>query len=368
VDALALTLPQLVINGLLLGAVYALAAAGLNLIFGVMRIVNFAHGDLMILGAYTAFGLYTAFQLNPLMSLPVTIVLLFLLGWTLQGGLLGAEVGSSPFGTVWRWFWRIWTIVLWCAVALLVLAFVILQVLAPMVGFHPPEILVSDMGVAFAAAVCGLALGDVLRRGLVDRIVGQPPLMSLLLLWGVSLVIINVGLYLWTSNARSIPVFSGPVQIGGLTVSQARGIAFTAAIAMCVAVWLFLQYTRWGMAIRATAQSAEMALVCGIDVRRVRQVTFGLAAAMAGAAGNLIVFIFAVSPGVGPSYLLKAFAIIVIGGLGSFPGALFGALVVGVIESLSAYALTSQASDAVVYFALIAFLLVRPSGLMGARA
>jgi branched-chain amino acid transport system permease protein len=283
------TLAQLVIGGLLLGAVYALAAAGLNLIFGVMRIVNFAHGDLMVLGAYTAFGLYAAIGLNPLLALLVTVPLLFAAGWILQ-------------------------------------------------------------------------------RVLVERVVGQPPLMSLILLWGLSLVIINAGLFLWTSNSRSVPVFSGPIELLGFSVSQARGIAFVTAVAMSAAVWLFLQRTRWGMAIRATAQSAEMALVCGIDVRRVRQFTFGLAAAMAGAAGNLIVFIFAVNPGVGPSFLLKSFAIIVIGGLGSFQGALIGALVVGVIESVSAYALSAQASDAVVYFALIAFLLVRPNGLMGARA
>jgi branched-chain amino acid transport system permease protein len=283
------TLAQLVISGLLLGAVYALAAAGLNLIFGVMRIVNFAHGDLMVLGAYTAFGLYAAVGFNPLVALLVTVPALFAAGWVLQ-------------------------------------------------------------------------------RVLVERVVGQPPLMSLILLWGLSLVIINVGLFFWTSNSRSVPVFSGGVDVAGISISQARGIAFIMAIAMSVAVWLFLQLSRWGMAIRATAQSAEMALVCGIDVRRVRQLTFGLAAAMAGAAGNLIVFIFAVSPGIGPSFLLKSFAIIVIGGLGSFQGALIGALVVGVIESLSAYVWTSQVSDAVVYFALIAFLLVRPNGLMGARA
>jgi len=282
------TLVQLLIGGLLLGAVYALAAAGLNLIFGVMRVVNFAHGDLMMLGAYVAFWLYTLAGLNPLVSLLATVPLLFLLGWGLQ-----------------RW--------------------------------------------------------------LVDRVVGQPPLMSLILLWGVSLVIINAALFLWTSNSRSVPAFSGGIELGGLSISRSRGIAFVAAIAITGAVWLFLQRSRWGKAIRATAQSSEMALVCGIDVARVRHITFGLAAAMAGAAGNLIVFIFAVSPVVGPTFMLKSFAIIVIGGLGSFQGALVGALVVGVIESFSAYVLNSQVSEAIVYFALILFLLARPNGLLGAR-
>jgi len=282
------TLAQLVVGGLLLGGVYALAAAGLNLVFGVMRVVNFAHGDLMILGSYVTFWLYQLLGLNPLAALLVSVPLLFLVGVALQ-------------------------------------------------------------------------------RLLVDRVVGQAPLMSLILLWGVSLVLINLMLYFWTSNSRSVPYFSGGVDVAGVSISRARGVAFLAALLLSAAVWLFLQRTRWGKAIRATAQSSEMALVCGIDVERVRLLTFGLAAAMAGAAGNLLVMIFSVNPTIGPSFLLKAFAIIVIGGLGSFQGALIGALLIGVLESVSSYAINAQLGDAVVYFALILFLLARPSGLVGAR-
>jgi branched-chain amino acid transport system permease protein len=283
------TLLQIIVGGLLLGGVYALAAAGLNLIFGVMRVVNFAHGDLMILGAYSGFWLYALFGLNPLLALLITAPLLFLVGWGLQ------------------WL-------------------------------------------------------------LVDRVMGQPPLMSLILLWGVSLVVTNTALYLWTSNVRSVPFFTGGIEMAGVQISQARGVAFLTALAISVAVWLFLQNTRWGKAIRATAQSSEMAMVCGIDVRRVRLLTFGLAAAMAGAAGNLLVTVLAINPDLGPTFLLKAFAIIVIGGLGSFPGAFLGALVVGMLESLAGFAINTQVADAVVYFALILFLLLRPGGVMGVRA
>lgn len=282
------TLLQIVVGGLLLGGVYALAAAGLNLIFGVMRVVNFAHGDLMILGAYTGFWLYILYALHPLLSLLVAVPLLFAFGWALQ------------------WL-------------------------------------------------------------LVDRVMGQPPLMSLILLWGVSLVIANVALALWTSNVRSVPYFTGGIEIAGLHVSRSRGVAFVTALVISLGVWLFLQRTRWGKAIRATAQSSEMALVCGIDIRRVRLLTFGLAAAMAGAAGNLLVTVLAVNPELGPSFLLKAFAIVVIGGLGSFPGAFIGAVLVGVLESLAGFTISAQAADAVVYFALILFLLVRPGGVMGVR-
>ena len=278
------TLLQLLVGGVLLGGVYALAAAGLNLVFGVMRVVNFSHGDLMMLGGYTAFWLFSLYGVNPILSLLVVTPVLFGVGWLVQ-------------------------------------------------------------------------------RLLVDRLVGQPPLMSLILLWGVSLVITNVALYAWTSNMRSVPYFSGGFDLAGVSVSRSRGMAFLLALGISMAVWFFLQRTKWGKAIRATAQSAEMALVCGIDIRRVRLLTFGLAAAMAGAAGNLLVTLLAVNPGVGPSFLLKAFAIIVIGGLGSFPGAFIGALVVGIIESFAA-SFNAQAADAVVYFALILFLLVRPGGVM----
>jgi branched-chain amino acid transport system permease protein len=284
----AATLLQLAIGGLLLGAVYALAASGLNLVFGVMRIVNMAHGELMMLGAYVAYWLWELYGVNPLVALLISIPTLFLVGWVLQ-------------------------------------------------------------------------------LVLVNRVVGQPPLMSLILMWGVSLLMINLGLLAWTSNVRSVPYFSGGVEIAGASISRSRGVAFTAAVLLSFAVFLFLQRTRWGKAIRATAQSAEMALVCGIDVKRVRLLTLGLAAAMAGAAGNLLITLFAVSPGMGPSFLLKSFAIIVIGGLGSFPGAFIGALIVGLLESFSAFALNAQIADAVVYVALILFLVFRPSGLMGVR-
>ena len=282
------TLLQLLVGGLLLGGVYALAAAGLNLVFGVMRVVNFAHGDLMMLGAYAAYWLYNLYGINPVLSLLVVAPVLFGVGWVLQ-------------------------------------------------------------------------------QVLVDRVVGQSPLMSLILLWGVSLVVTNVALYFWTGNVRSVPAFSGGIDLAGISVSRARGVAFLLALGISLAVWFFLQRTRWGKAIRATAQSSEMALVCGIDVSRVRLLTFGLAAAMAGVAGNLIIMLLAINPGVGPSFLLKAFAIIVIGGLGSFPGAFIGALVVRPLESFAA-AVNAQAADAVVYFALILFLLVRPGGVMGVRA
>ncbi len=283
-----LLLTQIIVSGLLLGAVYALLATGLNLVFGVMRVINISHGDLMMLGAFVTFGLYDAFRLNPLLSLLVSVPLLFGLGWLMQWAL-------------------------------------------------------------------------------VRRVVGQPPLMSLLMTWGVAIALRNVGLYFFTANYRSVSAFRGAFELGGIALSRSRSIAFTAAVVITLAVWFFLQRTTYGKAVRATAQSAEMAQICGIDVDRVRLVTFGLAAALAGASGSLLITTLTINPSIGGPVILRAFAIIVVGGMGSFVGALAGALTIGVAEALTAFFLTTQLAEATIYLLLIAVLLIRPSGFFGVR-
>jgi branched-chain amino acid transport system permease protein len=287
-DVALLTLLQVVISGVLLGAVYALLAIGLNLIFGVMRVINIAHGDLMMLGAYSTYWLFTLWGVNPLVSLVIVLPLMF-------------------------------------------------------------------------------ALGVFLQRSLIDRVVGQPLLISLLLTFGLSTFLTGAALNLWTSNYRSVPAFSGSVQVVGLAFSVPRLIAFIVALAITTVVWYFLRSARLGKAVRATSQNAEVALVCGIDVGRIRLLTFGLGTALAGAAGSLLAIIYSVYPEIGRAFLMKAFAIIVLGGLGSFGGAFLGALALGVAETLAAYAWNTQIAEAVAYAIFIGVLFIRPSGLFGVR-
>jgi branched-chain amino acid transport system permease protein len=287
-DVVLLTLLQVVISGVLLGAVYALLAIGLNLIFGVMRVINIAHGDLMMLGAYSTYWLFTLWGVNPLVSLVIVMPLMF-------------------------------------------------------------------------------ALGVFLQRSLIDRVVGQPLLISLLLTFGLSTFLTGAALNLWTSNYRSVPAFSGSVQVVGLAFSVPRLIAFVVALAITTVVWSFLRSARLGKAVRATSQNAEVALVCGIDVGRIRLLTFGLGTALAGAAGSLLAIIYSVYPEIGRAFLMKAFAIIVLGGLGSFGGAFLGALALGVAETLAAYAWNTQIAEAVAYAIFIGVLFIRPSGLFGVR-
>jgi branched-chain amino acid transport system permease protein len=279
---------QVILSGLLLGGVYALFASGLNMIFGVMRVINLAHGELMMLGAYITFFLFDRAGLNPLLSIPLSAVAL-------------------------------------------------------------------------------LALGVALQFTLVERVVSQPLLSSLLLTFGLSTLMMGIALNLWTSNFRSVAwePLTGSWDILGLAVSKSRLVAFAIALAVTGATYLFLRRSRFGKAIRATSQHAEVAQICGIDVRKVRLVTFGLGSAMAGIAGSLIAMIFTISPEMGRMFIGKAFAIIVLGGLGSFAGAFAGALMLGVGETLTAYWTDTQLAEAVAYAVLLIVLLVRPSGLFG---
>lgn len=281
-------LAQVAVNGLLLGGLYALAAAGLNLIFGVMRVINLAHGEFLMLGAYVTYYAFSRLDLDPLLSLPLSMLATFGLGW-------------------------------------------------------------------------------LLMRFLVRRAVDGPELMSLLVTYGLAVMISNLGLFFFEGVFRSVPVYIGSVPFLGLAVSKARGIAFLASLAVSGGTYLFLRHSVLGKAIRATSQQPEVAVACGIDIGSVRCFTFALGAAMAGAAGTLLITFLSVSPSIGGVFILKAFAICVIGGMGSFTGALGGGLILGVAESLTAYAANTQIAEAVPYLLLLLVLLVRPQGLLGAR-
>ena len=281
-------LVQVVVSGVLLGGVYAVFAAGLNLIFGVMRVINLGHGELMMLGAYVTFGLFSWADVNPLVSIPVSMAAMFALGVVLQGAL-------------------------------------------------------------------------------VERVVNQPLLSSLLLTFGLSTLFQGVALNLWTSNYRSVPYLSGSIELLGINLSKTRLVAFAIALAVTGATYAFLRFSTFGKAIRATSQHAQVAQVCGINVARVRLVTFGIGSALAAVSGSLIVMIFAIGPEIGRTFIAKAFAIIVLGGLGSFVGAFLGALTLGVAETLAAYWTDTQLAEGVSYAVLVLVLLLRPAGFFGAE-
>ncbi len=280
---------QVVISGLLAGSLYAMVALGLALIFGVMRVINVAHGTLLMLGAYTTFWWFQLLGVNPYLSLLVSMPLMFLLGVLLQ-------------------------------------------------------------------------------RTLVSRVVDAPELSSLLLTFGISIALVNLAQLLFTSDLRSVEFLTGAFRVGPFALSKARLVSFVFAVAITLLAFWFLQKTKLGKAIRATSQSREVAMVCGINVPRIHLYSFGIASALAAAGGSLVAVMVAIQPEMGQVYTFKSFLVIVLGGAGNYPGALLGGLLLGLVEQLASLFLTTQLSEAVAYVLLVLVLLLRPTGLLGGRA
>jgi branched-chain amino acid transport system permease protein len=282
---------QGVLSGLLFGGVYSLMAVGLTLIFGVMRVVNFAHGDMMVWGMYLAY-------------------------------MLATRAGVDPY--------------------------------------------VSFVGCAGAL----FALGFLVQRGLVDRIVEAPHEMQILLMLGVALVLENVALVAFGPEPTRVrsPLAATAVWLGPIFVDVARLVTFVVAVALTLALWLFLFKTDLGRTIRAAADNSYGALVIGTDVRRVYAVAFGVGAACVGAAGALVSPILPFQPPTGLSLSVASCNIVIIGGMGSLLGAFVGGLLVSLAESLGAVFLKPSLKELFSFSLLILILLFRPAGLFGRRA
>ncbi|WP_313696310.1 branched-chain amino acid ABC transporter permease [Halorarum halobium] len=279
---------QILVNGLLLGGIYAVAALGLSLVFGIMDIVNLAHGHMLMLGAYVAILLFAAAGITPLIGMFVAMALLFVLGMAIQ-------------------------------------------------------VLVLDR--------------------VVDEGIEQP----IIVLFGLALVLQSLGRIVLGSDARSAEVgISGQsLEIGPVLFSFPRTVTFVVSVALILATWAFLRYTTTGRAIRATAQNRDAARYMGIDTDRIYVITLGIGTALAGAAGALLSMLFPITPFVGWSYLLKAFAVVVLGGVGSIAGTLVGGLVLGVSENLGTLYLGGGFRDIISFTIFLLVLVVRPQGLFG---
>jgi len=266
---------------------YALIACGLNLVFGVMRVINLAHAELMLAGAFIAF-LFFQIGLHPLLTLPIAMILLFIFGYVLQ-------------------------------------------------------------------------------RVLVERVVGKDELASLMVTYGLSIILMNLGLLIFTSDFKSVPVLQGSLIFGDLIISKPRGVAGIVSVIITLSVFIFLEHSRLGKAIRAVAEHPEVAKICGIDVVKIRMLTFGLAASMAAAAGVMLSMIYSFSPETGADFILKCFAIIIIGGMGNFVGAFYGAILLGLAEAFVGGFMSTQWAEAVAYLLLVLVLIIRPTGLKGSK-
>ena len=211
-------------------------------------------------------------------------------------------------------------------------------------------------------------LGMLLQLTLVTRVVDAPELSSLLLTFGISIALVNLAQLSFTSDLRSVEFLTGAFLVGPFALSKSRLVSFAFALVITLLAFWFLRKTKLGKAIRATSQSSEVAMVCGINVQRIQLYAFGIASALAAAGGSLVAVIVAIQPEMGQVYTFKSFLVIVLGGAGNYPGALLGGMLLGLVEQLSSLFLTTQVSEAVAYVLLVLVLLLRPTGLLGGRA
>jgi len=279
---------QSIVSGILMGGVYSLIAVGLTLIFGVMKIINFAHGSFMMLGMFTTYWVYVLLGIDPYLSLLLSIPSLFVLGLLIQ-------------------------------------------------------------------------------RFLISYVLDAPEHNQLLLTLGISLFIENFALFLWTPNFRNLQVayLTKATTVGGVMISLPKVFAFILAIILTALLYYFLKRTDLGKAIRAASEEKEGALTVGINMRRVYYLAFGIGTACVGAAGTLTAPFFYVNPHVGGIFVITAFVVVVLGGMGNFIGALVGGLIVGLAESVGAAFVPGQVKQFIIYFIFILILLFKPEGLLG---
>ncbi len=282
---------QAVINGLLIGGIYALVSIGVTLIFGVIKIVNFAQGEFVMIGMYISFFLASQFGIDPILSLFVSMPVLFVVGVLIQ-------------------------------------------------------------------------------HFLIRRVLGLNDLPQIFLTFALSLLILNLALMLLTANYRTVHTWYSDeaFHIGGLYIPYAKLIAFVLAMVLSGCLWVFLHATDLGKAMRAAAQKPEVAMLMGINPNRVFCVALGIALALAGAAGSLLMPFYPAYPMVGQVFVLMAFVAVVLGTLGNVIGALIASLMMGVAESLGIQFVGADSGLIVVFMMLLLTLAVRPSGLAGGRA
>jgi len=281
---------QHLLNGLLLGGTYALLGIGLTLIFGLMNVVNFAHGEFYTLGAYLTFAAASLLRVNFVLAIAVAI---------LGGSLLGA--------------------------------------------------------------LCERVLLRPLRGESIDT--------TMLVMIGLWIATQNGELLAWGGVAKSIPhpFPTAPIVIGPVSVAPLRLFVLAAVLVLIAGSHVLIHRTRLGVAMRATFQDRETAALMGIDVGGIHTLTFAFGSGLAAAAGALLGPIFLVYPSMGDLAALKAFSVVILGGLGNFAGATLGGVILGIAEELGAGYVSSGYRDAVGFVIIILVLLVRPSGLF-ARA
>lgn len=277
---------QLAVFGLLIGGVYALTALGLTMIFGVMDIINFAHGAFLVLGMYTTYYLTSEFGMNPFLTLPVALFVLF-------------------------------------------------------------------------------ALGAIIEVLTIDPILEAPAANQLILTVGIWYILSSLVQIQFSPDTRQIDLSLGSVSLGSISIPLGQLYALIISGVIVAFVWYFLNSTDLGRAIRGTSGNRVAARYVGININRVNYITFGIGAALAGIAGSSITLFRQFDPFTGTAFLVNAFIVVVLGGLGSFPGAFFAGILIGFAEVFGIYYLPGTTYQVFIFAIFILVLLFKPTGLMG---
>ncbi len=281
---------QLAVSTLLLGGIYALIAVGLTLIFGIMRVVNFAHGEYLMLGMYLAFWAFSLLALDPYVVLPASLVIFFVVGLLTYALVMRGVIHAS----------------------------------------HNVQIFTTV---------------------------------------GLSIALQNVALVLWTGDFRVIRPWHSSVviRLGGTAFNLSQVVAFAVAVALTISLLLFMRRTHTGRVMRATAQDRDAATLMGIDTDRVYRLTFAIGIACVGAAGALVAPLYATYPQAGLQFVLIAYVVVVLGGLGDMAGALLGSLIVAAVEVAGSYVFGAAWKEVLYFVLFIGVLVFRPAGLFGQR-
>lgn len=279
------------INGLASGCMYAILASGLTLIWGTMKMLNFAHGEFYMLGGYMLFFATNSFGLPPIAGLCLAVVIVLILG-----------------------------------------------ILAEKLVIHP----------------------------LLDRPGWE--LSPLVVTVGVSIFLQNLALRLWGERFKNVPYFiDGTQEFLGFRMANQRIFIFVVTAVVMLGFWIFIKRGKFGFGLRATAQDRDAATLVGINTKRIYTLTFGISCGMAGLAAVLLAPIFSINPWMGSNAVLKGFITVVLGGLGSFEGAILAGIILGIAESVAVMVFSSEWKDVVAFAIFILVLIFRPSGLFGTK-
>jgi len=279
---------QMLISGLLLGGMYALIASGFSIVNGVMKLFNFSHGAFVMLGAYVTFWSTVKLGINPILSIPISMILMF-------------------------------------------------------------------------------AIGYIVQKYIINLIVKAPTYMTLILTFGLNMLLVNIALVLWTGDVRSTPMPLAGMRLNlyGASIPVIRLIAFIISILVTIILNLMMGKTSFGRSINAARMDLDAAKLVGVNISNTYALTFGIGTALAGCAGSLIAMVGAISPSMASLYSIKAFAICILGGSGSMMGPLVGGIIIGLLETFGVAVLGAGYQEAVSFSVLLILLIFRPKGIFG---